>query len=526
MINNTIMMKNIKVEAVDQTVSTLVKGEPCGKNVSLASPSLGSARQAITESEGSVVKIQAGSMCKSSSVQQIIPSKSLVDVNKQAGSLNSVESTQKGSNHADGVRPVAKDMQAALHCKPAVNNQPIDTDMITVNPDAADVRDGDCSNRPINVALGQKCDNNNVENMDDSTVVAAPAGELSSSKETSSVPSNPPANKRVAPSADVRLEEAYDRSNKEKLNAMQSILQPLEAKIVRLTLQLVVNPDRADLSQALDATEKRINLVKRSIKCLQDDVPVASIVDENYEKLSLILKLIPYFQWEGNITNKNEKVFLTIYACLRQVERAVKECDFDIESKWVSLISTKLSSKMYHWLDNLLLRNPNCSWSLFKTCLIHEYEMPQDQAVQTMSSCIFNKETETMNAFVSRFLMAFEYSKSPDELGEMYFQTCLPTMADQRNFMLLCQSVKKNHTNEKLNLYRAIELYRDIYNQTHLCSTFKKQESCSTRETEIKTEKKAKKHNKPAPYTKARLRCIHHPKANSHTTENCRNLQV
>ncbi|CEP19691.1 hypothetical protein [Parasitella parasitica] len=477
------MMNNIKVEAVDETVSMLVKGEPCcDENVSLVFPRPGSAavRQAISENCGRPVVMpqagpvnsgakdhQTGAKYSSSSVEQITPSsKGPVNVNKQAGSLNSVSSTmqQKGPNDNNNVMSAAvQNMQSALRPSKPVNNQAVNPGKITT-PDAV-VRDGECSNKPI-VVLNrhQKHDNggnHNVDNMDNNTVATSVAGAAAvggeqqalSSKSINqqnnntttstyrSLDSNPP----PPPLAkDVRKEEeeenAYAKRNRANLAAMQSVLCSLKAMITGLTLKLVSHPDRADLNQKLCATEKQISLVRRMIQCLDEnnnapnDVATTSVADENYKKLSSTLKLVPYFQWEGNITNKKEKVFLTIYACLRQVERAAKEYDFDIEAKWASLISTKLSSQMHHWLDNLLLRDPNCSWSAFKTLLLQEYEMPLQQAVQIMDSSAFNQETQTFDSFVSRFLMAFEYSRLPEYIGELYFLESLPTEDDQKNF--------------------------------------------------------------------------------------------
>lgn len=606
------VLKDIKVEAVDQTVSMLIKSEPCSdQHASLASKS---PEVIVNHQAGSVssVKNQTGPNCKSSSFIPIKTSESPVvnsQHSNQAGSLNSVEKTQKGSNVKSPVADaqhykqagslnsventqkginvkstvvntqhnkqagslnyventqkssndisvspevaIKKEQQAALNSNSrlvtAVNNQASYNDA-SINKSDVNIQDGECSTKPI--VLNQATATTTGS---DSNSNAAPSPTQSQqqqlpTKKQINEPNSPPPSPSPSPSVEKcaslalqqqkedeayqqKEEEAYKKSNNENLVIMQSMLHNLKAKMVSLTLQLVADSSKsAELSNALFEAEKQIDYVKRSIKSLRDDLPLTNKVDEDYKRLHATLKLVPYFQWEGNVTNKKEKVFLTLYACLRQVERAAKECDFDIETKWVSLISTKLSTKMHRWLDNLLIRLPNCSWTTFKTVFIQEYEMPLDQALKIMIDSEFNPTTQTINGFVNRFLMAFEYSKISETYALIYFMSALPTAGDRNNFTLLCDNVKKNHMDGKGNIYRAIELYRDIHNQSFGNSYWLEKPAVVHNVSpplpqEIKIEKQAKRCKNraaAAPYNKKKLHCINHPKARSHTTENCK----
>ncbi|GAN02489.1 hypothetical protein MAM1_0023c01933 [Mucor ambiguus] len=360
-------------------------------------------------------------------------------------------------------------------------------------------------------------------------------------------------NKRTAEtSADElrrREQHALDTSGDDNVTAMENMLSDFKGKLVSLTLDLCITPNKQELSDAFCATTTQINYLKRTIASLKKDTPLLQLSDERYKKLLLMMRLVPYFQWEGNVTNAREKVFTTIYACLRQVERAAHDYDFDIERKWRSLIPHKLSSPMHHWLDGLLVRKPQLTWSQFKLHLLQEYEMPMNQAIHQLTLAHYNAEDESMNSFTSRFVRNLEYSKVSEELGFTYFQSALPTLDDRAQFGLLYHNVKKNHPQDKNNIYRAIDLFRDIHNQVCPCNDAYEnpplpapqpqpyelhqrallrqlQQSVSPKVEVLQLQQqplpKFKKQKFIHP-KKPQLRCLLHPRAYSHTTENCRN---
>ncbi|KAL9546379.1 hypothetical protein MBANPS3_006696 [Mucor bainieri] len=338
----------------------------------------------------------------------------------------------------------------------------------------------------------------------------------------------------------------------ENVMAMESMLSDLKGKLVTLTLDLCITPDKQELSDAFGATTTQINYLKRTIASLKKDTPLLQLSDENYKKLLLMLRLVPYFQWDGNVTNPREKVFTTIHACLRQVERAAQDYDFDIERKWRSLIPQKLSSPMHHWLDGLLVTNPRLTWSQFKHCLLQEYQMPSKEAIKQLTLAHYHAETESMNSFTRRFVRNLEYAKVSNDLGFAYFQLALPTPDDRAQFTMLYRTTKKNHPQEKNLLFRAIDLFRDVHNQTCECNDAyenpplpapqpqpyelhqratlqqQQQRSVSPKVETIQLQQQQQqqpkfKKQKFHPGKRPQLRCLLHPKANSHTTENCRN---
>jgi len=340
--------------------------------------------------------------------------------------------------------------------------------------------------------------------------------------------------------------------DEENVIAMETMLSDLKGKLVTLTLDLCITPHKQELSDAYSATTTQINYLKRTIASLKKNTTplLSSLSDENYKKLVLMLRLVPYFQWEGHVTNAREKVFTTIYACLRQVDRAVQDYDFDIERKWKSLIPHKLSSSMHHWLDGLLIRQPHLTWSQFKKQLLQEYEMPLTDAIKQLTLAHYNEATESMNSFTTRFVRNLEYAQVSEELGFTYFQSALPTLEDRVQFGILYQNVKKNHPQDKNNLYCAIDLFRDIHNQICPCNDAfenpplpapqpqpyelhhrasqqaQQQRSVSPKVEVIQQQQQQKPKFKKQKFThpkKPQLHCLLHPRAHSHSTENCRN---
>ncbi|KAK4515217.1 uncharacterized protein ATC70_002827 [Mucor velutinosus] len=447
------------------------------------------------------------------------------------------------------------------------------------------IHDGDCSAKPIVLSKATAAKKSN------SKTIVSPAAYHASRKErfssekvyTTSIPpysspsTSPPrqaasaaaaaatstvsvaaptvANKRAAETSvdELRRREqrAPDTSGDENVVAMENMLKDLKGKLVTLTLDLCMTPHKQELSDVFCATTTQINYLKRAIASLKKDTPLLQPSDENYKKLLLMMRLVPYFQWEGNVTNTREKVFSTIYACLRQVDRAVQDYDFDIERKWRSLIPSRLSTPMHHWLDGLLVRQPQLTWSQFKLCLLQEYEMPLAEAIKQLTLAHYNAETESMNSFVHRFVRNLEYAKVSEELGFTYFQSALPTLEDRAQFGLLYQHVKKNHPEKKDTIYSAIDLFRDIHNQICSCNdafenpplpaprpqpyelhrrasqqpqthTQKQSASPKVEVVQLQQQHKIKKQKFTHP-KKPQLRCLFHPKAHSHLTENCRN---
>ncbi|CAO3654889.1 unnamed protein product [Mucor fragilis] len=119
----------------------------------------------------------------------------------------------------------------------------------------------------------------------------------------------------------------------------------------------------------------------------------------------------------------------------------------------------------------LLIRQPRLTWSQFKSHLLQEYEMPLTDAIKQLTLAHYNEETESMNSFIRRFVRNLEYAQVSEELGFTYFQSALSTLEDRVQFSILYQNVKKNHPQDKnKNIYRAIDLFRDIHNQICPCN--------------------------------------------------------
>lgn len=656
------MLKDIKLEAVDQTVSMLIKKEPCSHDpvVSLASSN-------VTRPDMIKTNLQAGSgMCSSVARNEavvvgkgsnannssssctvpqlhprdprkrpvVIPALSPLSSSSSSSSPQTDMSSSSNSHNAVNKRPVEQATKIASsgsfhsnkeergassvvnnvtkspvvvaskqvdvvgssssssihHQRPAIienhqrkqatldngyslaeNNTCSSSNQIAVSPV---VHDGDCSAKPIvlNQATTVKKSNNKV--------VVSPAAYRASRKErfssekvyTTSIPpydSPSSSSPRQQPSAgtiitssvkrtadtsvdELRRQEhvvALDSSCDENLVAMEGMLRNLKDKLVTLTLDLCTTPNKSELTDAFCTTTTQIDYVKRTIASLKQDTPPAvRLANENYKKLLLMMRLVPYFQWEGNVTNTREKVFTTIYACLRQVDTTAQDYDFDIEREWKSLIFAKVSSQMHHWLDGLLTRKPQLSWTQFKKHLLQEYEMPFAEAIKQLTLAYYNAEIESMNAFVSRFVRNLEYSKVSEDLAATYFQSSLPSLEDRSNFGILYQGVKKNHPQEKNNVYRAIELFRDIHNQACPCNdAFKnpplptpqpqpyelhhrssqqqqpQERSISPKVEVVRLQKpKLKKQKLIHQKKQQQLRCMYHPKAHSHSTENCK----
>ncbi|KAL7316606.1 hypothetical protein PS15m_005687 [Mucor circinelloides] len=664
------MLKDIKLEAVDQTVSMLIKKEPCSHDpvVSLASSN-------VTRPDMIKTNLQAGSgMCSSvvrneavvvgkgsnpnnssssRTVPQlhprdprkrpvVIPALSPLSSSSSSSSPQTDMSSSSSSHNAVNKRPVEQATKIASsgsfhsnkeergassvvnnvtkspvvvvskqidvvgssssssihHQRPVIienhqrkqatldngyslaeNNTCSSSNQIAVSPV---VHDGDCSAKPIvlNQATTVKKSNNKI--------VVSPAAYRASRKErfssekvyTTSIPpydSPSSSSPRQQPSAgtitssvkrtadtsvdELRQQEhvALDSSCDENLVAMEGMLRNLKDKLVTLTLDLCTTPNKSELTDAFCATTTQIDYVKRTIASLKQDTPPAvRLANENYKKLLLMMRLVPYFQWEGNVTNAREKVFTTIYACLRQVDTTAQDYDFDIEREWKSLIFSKVSSQMHHWLDGLLTRKPQLSWTQFKKHLLQEYEMPFAEAIKQLTLAYYNAEIESMNAFVSRFVRNLEYSKVSEDLGATYFQSSLPSLEDRSNFGILYQGVKKNHPQEKNNVYRAIELFRDIHNQACPCNDAFKNPPLPTPQPQPyelhhrSSQQQQQQQQQPQPQQpqarsispkvevvrlqqpklkkqklthqkkQQQLRCVYHPKAHSHSTENCK----
>ncbi|KAF1802372.1 hypothetical protein V8B55DRAFT_1479505 [Mucor lusitanicus] len=348
--------------------------------------------------------------------------------------------------------------------------------------------------------------------------------------------------------------------------AMETMLSNLKGKLVTLAMGLSTSSQHnaQKLSDAFSATTTKINYLKRTIATLKKDTTPAAVTssrfDEDYKKLNLMMRLVPYFQWEGNVTRAGDKVFNTIYACLRQVDRAARDIEFDMERRWNLLIPPMLSSSMLCWLDGLLIKKPQLTWSEFKNSLLLEYEMYKPKAIKELTLVHFNDQAESMDSFVKRFIRYLEYAKVSDDVGAAYFESALPTLDQRTQFFRFYQHFKEDQRLQGTHaIYRVIDLFRQLHNlgcdhkeannnspspaprpqsyKLHhqhgvLPPSPPQQRSVSPKVEDIQLpqqhqQAKAKKqkfnHHHHHHQKKPHLHCMFHPKANSHLTQNCRN---
>ncbi|OAC98436.1 hypothetical protein MUCCIDRAFT_167514 [Mucor lusitanicus CBS 277.49] len=469
------------------------------------------------------------------------------------GPVVKIESSneQQASSALDGSYSLSGDNTSS-------SNSSASSSSVTVN--GAAVHDGDCSTKPIMLSEATttttpKKTSNNKKLVSIAEYRASRRERFSSEKVyTTSIP---PYDEQNAP-----LQTTDDKN----VVAMETMLSNLKGKLVTLAMGLSTSSQHnaQKLSDAFSATTTKINYLKRTIATLKKDTTPAAVTssrfDEDYKKLNLMMRLVPYFQWEGNVTRAGDKVFNTIYACLRQVDRAARDIEFDMERRWNLLIPPMLSSSMLCWLDGLLIKKPQLTWSEFKNSLLLEYEMYKPKAIKELTLVHFNDQAESMDSFVKRFIRYLEYAKVSDDVGAAYFESALPTLDQRTQFFRFYQHFKEDQRLQGTHaIYRVIDLFRQLHNlgcdhkeannnspspaprpqsyKLHhqhgvLPPSPPQQRSVSPKVEDIQLpqqhqQAKAKKqkfnHHHHHHQKKPHLHCMFHPKANSHLTQNCRN---
>ncbi|CAO3622621.1 unnamed protein product [Mucor fragilis] len=255
------------------------------------------------------------------------------------------------------------------------------------------------------------------------------------------------------------------------------------------------------------------------------------------QETTLVPAETPFFQWRGNVFNKNKASYKTVEDCLDHFERVLFAHRLSLEDNWQHLVPARLSTNMARWYAQHLADGDFGSWSDFREAVSNKYGRNQadlkEEAREKMERILYD-HTKPLDKFIEQFQELKAMADVQDEdCVVRYFLKALPEeLADTTKFYLKMNHPDKSTITVDLVISKAVPTYEALFRkkwqqQQASTSNYSREFSSNGDNGSYRRQyQNGKRHHdsnkrSTSKDTNAKAECKYHPGLTGHATQDC-----